>query len=179
MSDYSYRRLEDLMVYQKLCQLHMEVCALTHRWPSEEKYELGSQIRRSSNSSPAQLADKYDDRHVRNKVEGVNRSRGEAAETIHHLYMAHLKGYESKETYEHFRGRYQECIRMLNGIERTLERQLPSRERRWPEQTPEPGSGEEGSGFRVQEDPLPYQIELPPGYSEPLNPVPSPLNPDP
>jgi len=49
----TYRRLEDLVVYQKLCQLHIDVCALTHRWPTEEKYELGSQARRSSNSSPA------------------------------------------------------------------------------------------------------------------------------
>jgi len=53
MSNYTYRRLEDLVVYQKLGQLHIEVCALTHRWPAEEKYELGSQARRSSNSSPA------------------------------------------------------------------------------------------------------------------------------
>jgi hypothetical protein len=26
---------------------------------------------------------------------------------------------------------YKECIRMLNGLERTLERKLPERERRW------------------------------------------------
>ena len=168
----TYRRLEDLMVYQKLCQLHIEVCALTHRWPAEEKYELGSQARRSSNSSPAQLAEKYDDRHVRNKIEGVNRSRGEAAETIHHLYMAHLKGYESRETYERFRERYQECIRMLNGLERTLERQLPDRERRWPEQPPGPRASEQGLG--VQEDPPEYRTNPPPGYPDPC-----PLNPDP
>ena len=56
-------------------------------WPDEERYELGSQTRRSSNSSPAQIAEKYDDRHIRNKIEGVNRSRGEAAETIHHLFI--------------------------------------------------------------------------------------------
>ena len=129
----TYRRLEDLEVYQKLCRLHIHVCSLTHRWPSEEKYELGSQARRSSNSSPAQLADKYDGRHIRNKIEGVNRSRGEAAETIHHLYMAHLKNYESRETFEQYRARYQECIRMLNGMERTLEKHLPERDRRWPE----------------------------------------------
>ena len=175
MSNYTYRRLEDLVVYQKLCQLHIEVCALTHRWPAEEKYELGSQARRSSNSSPAQLADKYDDRHVRNKVEGVNRSRGEATETIHHLYMARLKGYESNETYERFRERYQECIRMLNGIERTLERHLPERDRRWPEKGQETGG--EGSGFRVQEEPAEYRTELPPGYPEPSNL--EPLKPEP
>lgn len=129
----TYRRLEDLVVYQKLCQLHIDVSRLSHRWPAEERYELGSQARRSSNSSPAQLAEKYDDRHVRNKVEGVNRSRGEAAETVHHLFMAHLKGYEVLSTYEEYRDRYQECIRMLNGMERTLEKQLPETDRRWPQ----------------------------------------------
>lgn len=127
----NYKRLEDLIVYQKLCKLHIDVSVMTHQWPSEEKYELGSQVRRSSNSSPAQLAEKYDDRHVRNKIEGINRSRGEAAETIHHLFMAHLKGYIDRPVYEKFRECYKECIRMLNGMERSLEKQLPEREWRW------------------------------------------------
>lgn len=107
----SYMDVEDLEVYQKLCRLHIEVCDLSHAWPAEEKYEIGSQIRRSSNSSPAQLAEKNDDRHVRNKIEGVNRSRGEAAETIHHLFMAKEKCYITAELYESFRTRYKECIR--------------------------------------------------------------------
>jgi four helix bundle protein len=127
----SYMDVEDLEVYQKLCQLHIEICELSHEWPPEEKYEIGSQIRRSSNSSPAQLAEKNDDRHVRNKIEGVNRSRGEAAETIHHLFMARQKSYITSEVYESFRMRYKECIRMLNGLERTLEQKLPEEERRW------------------------------------------------
>ena len=127
----SYMDVEDSEVYQKLCRLHIEICDLSHTWPSEEKYEIGSQIRRSSNSSPAQLAEKNDDRHVRNKIEGVNRSRGEAAETIHHLFMAKKKGYITAEVYDSFRAKYKECIRMLNGLEKTLERKLPERERRW------------------------------------------------
>ncbi len=131
MTERTHMDVEDLEVYRRLCQLHMEVCDLTHGWPAEEKYELGSQVRRSSNSSPAQLAEKNDDRHVRNKIEGVNRSRGEAGETIHHLYMALLKSYISSQTYVVFRTRYKECIRMLNGLEKTLERKLPELERRW------------------------------------------------
>jgi len=127
----SYMEVEDLQVYQKLCRLHIEVCNLSHTWPAEEKYEIGSQIRRSSNSSPAQLAEKNDDRHVRNKIEGVNRSRGEAAETIHHLFMAKEKAYITADVYQSFRAKYKECIRMLNGLEKTLERKLPERERRW------------------------------------------------
>ena len=130
-TDKNYLEVEDLEVYKKLCRLHIEVCDLTHAWPSEEKYELGSQVRRSSNSAPAQLAEKNDDRHIRNKIEGVNRSRGEASETIHHLFMAKLKGYIKEKTYREFRGRYKECIRMLNGLEKTLERKVPERNRRW------------------------------------------------
>ncbi|HZM98370.1 MAG TPA: four helix bundle protein [Pyrinomonadaceae bacterium] len=108
----AYMDVEDLEVYRKLCRLHIEVCDLSHGWPSEEKYEIGSQVRRSSNSSPAQLAEKNDDRYIRNKTEGVNRSSGEAAETIHHLYMAKEKAYISFGLYDSFRGRYKECIRM-------------------------------------------------------------------
>jgi four helix bundle protein len=124
-------RVEDLKVYQKLCQLHIEVCALTKSWPPEEKYELGGQVRRSSNSSPANLAEKHSDRHVRNKIEGVNRSRGEALETVHHLFVAKLKGYIDDREYEGYRGRYLECVRMLNGLERTLDQQLDESSRRW------------------------------------------------
>ena len=131
MEERTFLRVEDLEVYQKLCRLHLDMCDMSHSWPSEERYELGSQIRRSSNSSPAQLAEKNDDRHVRNKIEGVNRSRGEASETIHHLFMAKLKGYVTEPRYGELRSRYEECIRMLNGLEKTLERKLPESERRW------------------------------------------------
>jgi len=57
----NFMDVEDLEVYKKLCRLPIDVCDLTHKWPQEEKYELGSQSRRSSNSAPAQLAEKNDD----------------------------------------------------------------------------------------------------------------------
>jgi len=49
----SHMDVEDLEVYRKLCRLHIEICDLSHEWPSEDRYEIGSQIRRSSSSSPA------------------------------------------------------------------------------------------------------------------------------
>jgi four helix bundle protein len=118
--------------------LHIDVCRLSESWPPSERFELTSQVRRSSNSAPANLAEKHSDRHVRNKIEGVNRSRGEALETVHHLFIASLKGYITETQLEHFRGRYSECVRMLNGLERTLENQLPPEARRWPPLNPEP-----------------------------------------
>lgn len=127
----TYLDVEDLDVYRKLCQLHLEVCGLSQGWPVHELYELGSQVRRSSNSAPAQLAEKNDDRHVKNKVEGGNRSRGEAAETVHHLFIAKLKGYIAEESYRAYQSRYRQCVRMLNGLEKALECHLPPSDRRW------------------------------------------------
>jgi hypothetical protein len=43
---------EDLEVYQRLCDLHIEVNDLTFTFPKFEIYELGSQLRRSSNLHP-------------------------------------------------------------------------------------------------------------------------------
>ncbi len=137
-----FMRVEDLQVYQKLCELHLDICARTKSWPSDERFELAAQVRRSSNSAPANLAERHSDRHIRNKIEGVNRARGEALETVHHLYIAKLKGYTTSENYEELRERYLECVRMLNGLERTLEKQLPESQRRWNKETldAEPGT---------------------------------------
>jgi hypothetical protein len=62
----------------------------------------------------------------------VNRARGEALETVHHLYVAKLKGHIDEQQYNEYRGRYVQCVRMLNGLERTLEQQLDQGSRRWP-----------------------------------------------
>jgi four helix bundle protein len=69
--------------------------------------------------------------HIRNKIEGINRSRGEAGETIHHLFIAKLKGYIESPVYSSYRSGYKECIRVLNGLEKSLEKHLPESERRW------------------------------------------------
>ncbi|PIP12628.1 MAG: hypothetical protein COT45_01125 [bacterium (Candidatus Stahlbacteria) CG08_land_8_20_14_0_20_40_26] len=45
----------DLDVYKKLCELHLEIHKLSMDFPKFELYELGSQIRRSSNSIPANV----------------------------------------------------------------------------------------------------------------------------
>jgi four helix bundle protein len=127
-----FLRVEDLLVYQRLCELHIEVSELSRQWPADERFELGAQIRRASNGAPANIAEKHSDRHVRNKIEGVNRARGEALETVHHLFIARLKGYIERERYLEYRTRYEECVRMLNGLERSLERLLPPGDRRFP-----------------------------------------------
>jgi len=71
-------------------------------------------------------------------TEGVNRARGEAQEALHHLYIAQLKGYITTAVCCHYRDEYMECVRMLDGIERTVENHVPASDRRWPSLNCEP-----------------------------------------
>ena len=41
----TYMDVDDLEVFRMLCELHIEVCDLTTDWPSQERYELGTQVR--------------------------------------------------------------------------------------------------------------------------------------
>lgn len=111
---------EDLEVYQKLCELHLEISEASLKFPKFELYELGSQVRRSSNSAPANLAEGWNNRHLNIYLEGINRSMGELQETLHHLRMAFRKRYSDQGQYEGYRDRYLEAGRMLRGLERSL-----------------------------------------------------------
>jgi len=42
----TYLDVEDLAVYRKLCELHIDVCKLSGGWPPEEKYEAAMGSRR-------------------------------------------------------------------------------------------------------------------------------------
>jgi len=111
---------EDLEVYQKLCELHLEVNELTFTFPKFELYELGSQLRRSSNSSPADIAEGWNNKHINIYLEGINRAQGELRETKHHLTMAFRKNYLSEAKYRSLINRYNESGRMLKSLEKSL-----------------------------------------------------------
>lgn len=111
---------EDLVVYQKLLQLHLEVNALTMSFPKHEMYELGSQLRRSSNSIPANLAEGWNNKHINIYLEGINRAFGELQETRHHLTVAFKKKYLSQEILEQILSQYDECGKMLRGLQQSF-----------------------------------------------------------
>ena len=92
MSKSKIESFEDLDVYQKLVELHLEVNSITMSFPRFEMYELGSQLRRSSNAIPANIAEGWNNNHINIYLEGINRAFGELRETKHHLSIAFQKG---------------------------------------------------------------------------------------
>lgn len=113
---------EDLEVYQKLVELHLNIHNLSLTFPKFELHELGSQLRRSSNSIPANLAEGWNNKHINIYLEGINRALGELRETKHHLTIAFKKTYLPKESYKEYIERYNECGKMLKGLEKSLEK---------------------------------------------------------
>lgn len=114
--------VEDLEVYRKLCDLAVEIHKLTLSFPRFELYELGSQLRRSSNSAPANLAEGFNNKHTNVYLEGISRAQSEIRETVHHLKIAFRKKYLSEEKLNYYLKEYDICGRMLSNLEKSLEK---------------------------------------------------------
>ena len=111
---------EDLEVYQRLCKLHLEIHNLSLTFSDFEKFELSSQLRRSSNSAPANLAEGWNNKHINIYLEGINRAQGEIQETKHHISIAFKKKYIPEEKFKYFIEEYNDCGKMLNGLKNSL-----------------------------------------------------------
>lgn len=120
MGNETIKSVENLNVYQKLCDLAIEVHNLSLTFPKFELFELGSQLRRSSNSAPANLAECFNNKHTNIYLEGISRAQGEIRETSHHLKIAFRKKYLKEEKLNYFLKEYDICGRMLTNLEKSL-----------------------------------------------------------
>ena len=92
----SHRELE---VYQLAFEAAMRIFEVTKRFPTEERYSLTDQIRRSSRSVCANLAEAWRRRrYVGSFVNRLNDSEAEAAETQTWLEFAVKCDYLDAET---------------------------------------------------------------------------------
>lgn len=88
------RSFRELRVWLKSMDLCMEIFELTKRFPSEERYSLIDQVRRSSRSVPANISEAWRKRRYPAAfVSKLNDAEGEAAETQTHLEIARRCGY--------------------------------------------------------------------------------------
>jgi four helix bundle protein len=104
----------DLEVYKLSYKAAMEIFHLTKSFPSYEKYDLVSQIRRSSRSVSANIIEAWRRRrYPKNFVSKLNDSETEADETIYWLDVAHDCNYIDKEVSDRLKEQYDHIIAML------------------------------------------------------------------
>jgi four helix bundle protein len=84
---------KELVVWQKAHQLVLAVYAATKQFPREEIYGLTSQVRRSSVSVAANIAEGFKKKGVADKLKFMNTSQGSLSETEYHLLLANDLGY--------------------------------------------------------------------------------------
>jgi len=108
------RSFRELEVWKKAMDLAMEIFEITKRFPPEEKYSLTDQIRRSSRSVPANIAEAWRKRRYPAAfVSKLNDAEGESAETQTHLEIAKRCGYVDSESASRLDNSYEEIMAML------------------------------------------------------------------
>lgn len=108
----------DMIVFQKAYDAALDVHKIAKDFPKHEQYELASQIRRSSKSICANLAE------GRGRQQGSNAefkrflliALGSTDETLLWCRFARDLGYITDEQHCDLRSRYGEVARMLNAI---------------------------------------------------------------
>jgi four helix bundle protein len=92
---------KDLNVYKKAYSLSMTIFRESKNWPTEERYSLTDQIRRSSRSVCANLRETWAKRRYEaHFVSKLTDSDGENSETDTWLDYAHDCGYIDVKRYE-------------------------------------------------------------------------------
>ena len=117
------RHFRDLDVYRRAFDAAMEIFQMTKGFPSEERFSLVDQIRRSSRSVCANLAEGWRKRRYpavfKNKITD---SMQEASETQCWLEFSLACEYIQKSVFDKLDDEYEQLIAMLNSMEMNAEK---------------------------------------------------------
>ena len=114
--------------------------------PKEEKYRIADQVRRSSKSVGANIAEGAGRFYYMDNVRFCYMARGSLDETLNHLLVIKDLGFCENELYENLRAQIEEIRRLLNGYINWLK-------------TKKIGQNEPGAAITVREFPPEYFIE--------------------
>jgi four helix bundle protein len=117
----SYR---DLEVWQKGMDLVVLCYDIAKQFPSDELYGLTSQLRRAAVSVPANIAEGHARSHTKEFLYHLSIAYGSLMEIETHVQIAQRVGYVSEVTVDDLLQRTAEVGRMLNGLKRSLNKNL-------------------------------------------------------
>lgn len=108
---------KDLVVYQLSYKLAMEIFEITKTFPKEEIYSLVTQIRKSSRSVPANIAEGWAKRRYENVfIRHLNDSNGSCEETKVWLDFSRDCKYISPDVHARLYNEYNRVGAMLNSL---------------------------------------------------------------
>jgi four helix bundle protein len=118
------RDFHSLVVWQKAHALALSVYRITKRFPDDERFGLVSQLRRSTASVPANLAEGCGRGSEQDFARFVQMAMGSATEVEYHIVLAKDLGYVEADDFEVLTESVQEVKRMLVSLLRSVREQI-------------------------------------------------------
>ncbi|MEC7755891.1 four helix bundle protein [Roseivirga sp. UBA1976] len=109
------RSFMDLDCWKVAREFRNRISMLAKSFPVEEKYGLTNQIKRSSRSVTANIAEGYGRFHHQENIQFCRMSRGSLTETLDHLTVALDEKYISEDQFFDFKAELERCLKVLNG----------------------------------------------------------------
>lgn len=145
----SVKSLETLEAWKRAkefaLRVYREVLPLL---PSEEKWNLNQQLRRSSNSVPANIAEGYGRFYYQDNVRFCYIARGSLEETLSYLVIAYEMKYIPKTLFDSLEQDGEKLTQLINGYINYLKRSKQ-------------GQNEPGANHSIREDSVNYEFESP------------------
>jgi len=143
----SVKSLETLETWRKAKELALRVYReALPLLPSEEKWNLNQQLRRSSNSIPANIAEGYGRFYYQDNIRFCYNARGSLEETLSHLVICYELKYISKTLFDSLEQDGEKLTQLINGYVGYLKRSKQ-------------GQNEPGANRSIREDTVPYEFE--------------------
>ena len=118
MKKFSFETLE---VYKEARILVKGIYLLQNKFPKEEKYALGDQIRRSSTSITSNIAEGSGRNSLKEKVHFIEIAFGSMTESFSQLQNAQDLGYIDEDEIDALRPSFNKVAAYLSGLKKSLE----------------------------------------------------------
>lgn len=112
-------KFEDLSVWDKAHHLVLHVYNITKNFPTEERFGLISQMRRAAISVPANIAEGFKKRTLKDKANFYNISQGSLQELRYYIILSKDLGYFTSNKY--LLDIIEEIERMLSGLIKSIQ----------------------------------------------------------
>lgn len=123
MEDHQFA-FENLRVYEETRTLVKEIYLLQNRFPKEEKYALGDQVRRAASSILFNIAEGSGRVSLKEKIHFIEISYGSLMESFSEIQIAQDLNYIKEDDVETIRPRFIAIAKMLSGLKNSYERKL-------------------------------------------------------
>ena len=115
---------ENLEAYKVAKDLVVEVYKLQRKFPREELYALGDQIRRSASSVTSNIAEGSGRNSYREKIHFIEIAFGSMTESFSQLQIAVELGYISEDDIDSLRPLFNKVAALLSLLRRSYEKNL-------------------------------------------------------